>query len=524
MLFRGISELFFSLPELRAPPVQLIGVEAEHDAAASTDRLHLRSLSLSTWSTCSLSSTRVGYASVTHVDRPHRWFAMLVRPYPPKRQMHRCLSYTGLHQTNNCDFDVTGMPTALSTDSLPTSLQLFSAEISLNCYDDDDEIDLASRDETALSHPHAIDLRSDPERLRHRPYNVAALRPYIIRRTIFHFRLLIIGLYREFLDKPQIILPLHKTAEALFSADIETERQCIGALLDTMFSPSETRSALLDSRAMIEFFSRWPGDRTRDELAKASLEFSHMFDSWDGQTGLKKMSSKEACKPERTLKPKSSMGSLLPRKLKRQLSKRFRGSESQPSAPAPAPKSLADTLTFSPSTTTSEDSSASSARNSKFMRKSSVTSLADKGMRVVRKALRRASLAFNSDDQPHPLSPTLVVTSGHSNTGSISSWEMEFADANGPTRASMSSWSSSVVHSANSSYSDLAMSDTDSLFGEELISALDRICPTTKTRSSTDEHHTTSNAHSKTNMHQGHSTQRKGFGKSLSVPIKATPN
>ncbi|RKP27111.1 hypothetical protein SYNPS1DRAFT_21284 [Syncephalis pseudoplumigaleata] len=106
-------------------------------------------------------------------------------------------------------------------------------------------------------------------------------RPYTVHRTFYQFRLLIVGLYREFLDRPDITVVLHEAAADIFSACPEAERLCVHALLDTFLVASNEQMALLGSRSLAEFFARWPVDRAREDLEQSSRDINSLFDTWD---------------------------------------------------------------------------------------------------------------------------------------------------------------------------------------------------------------------------------------------------
>ncbi|RKP05820.1 hypothetical protein THASP1DRAFT_32345 [Thamnocephalis sphaerospora] len=470
MLFRGVGEACLGMRELKAPPVKLLGVELERKAASES--LHARSQP----SACAPSSTlartpaRIGlHASAVHAEcSAPRWFLLLVRPCPVRPRLHGSISCTSLVSRRNLSHDIGRF---ISADSLAMSLPVLPAQLSLNCYSSDEDEELvrnASASDTAIMRSQ---MRRHHYRRNYQTQEGPAMRPYVVRRTFFHFRLLIVGLYREFLDRPDVVVLLHEAASDLFSACLEAERPCISALLDTLFAPSKVRATLLESRSITEFFSRWPGDRAHDELEQATREFTEMFDAWDDLQSSGDSASRHSSSTSHSISERSEAATPLRSETIRRMSKLIgRPSLARSST---RPRSLSSTLLTPPSCAPSL-ALPSPPDHQRTPLKRSKSTLTNMSMRVVRKAVSRASLMFNHDPLASADSSASTYTPPSATTVSQDSGITSASDL-----ARLSS-SSSLLQSETTLAPKNAKPESDVVFADELISALTRVCLTSE--------------------------------------------
>ncbi|KAI9596032.1 hypothetical protein BDF19DRAFT_38634 [Syncephalis fuscata] len=271
MLFQGAGETYADLSDFRVAPLKLVGVELEYKASKNDPNKAVnttRRPGVVRQSRAPHSNRHSGInmrANVAHADPGAcRWYIVLVRP----ASLRRPASIVAAEPLSPNSTLYTAKHEEATTSGLVLASSLSSSCLSFKCYSSGEEDDNASTNDgisifnnvSGQTKQHHADCTSDE--------------PYMVRRTFYQFRLLIVGLYREFLDKPNIIAPLREAATDIFSACPEAERLCVHALLDVFLIVSPEQAALLGSRSVAEFFSKWPADRTREELEQATSDIN----------------------------------------------------------------------------------------------------------------------------------------------------------------------------------------------------------------------------------------------------------
>ncbi|KAI8049721.1 hypothetical protein BDF22DRAFT_173705 [Syncephalis plumigaleata] len=297
MSFEGVTEAYPIAMDFNVAPLKLLGVELEckseknattKGGAATT--VHRRpGVVQSSRALTNNRHTMNMRVNVAHADPgARRWYVILVQPLllrrckgimPPKPQ-------SSSSSSSNTDESGKEKDKETSTSNVMLSPSLSSSCISLKYPFTNENGDVSSFSFTTLDNMSISDgnlpamspssSSSSPDEDDNQDTE-----PYTVQRTFYQFRLLIVGLYREFLDRPDITVTLHDAAADIFSTCIEAERLCVHALLDVFLMPGHSQLALLGSRSLAQFFSRWPADRSREELEQNARDINRLFDAWD---------------------------------------------------------------------------------------------------------------------------------------------------------------------------------------------------------------------------------------------------